>query len=499
MIVNVVLSLVSGLLTGLSFNFSNLSFLVWFSLVPFIHAISKSSLKGGVLSGAVFGLCYYGVAIFWIGNVTKLGLIFLLLYLSFYCVLFFIFGRYFLTKPLRIVALSCLWVVLEFLKENIWCGFGWANLAYSQYRNFYLIQVADLWGAKFISFLIVVVNVFIWEVFYRWKQDNGDKRSKQNIFRKTVFIIFIFLACFLYSFYRLKSLSPLITKKDSLEVSIIQPNVSQELKWKHSAIPSIIDKLNILGKRTKEDALVIFPEAAWPLTVNEGNIKEFKEFISDVKRDIIMGVVIEDKGKFYNTALLFDKKATLKESYRKIKLVPFGEYVPLRRFLNFVSVINSIGDITAGSKIIQFSYKKKKFSVFICFEDVSSLDVLRFSRKNDFLINITNDAWFGGEPQASQHLSIMVLRAVENRIPIVRSANTGISGWVSSSGEIEKLKKAKEEVFFSGIGNFDVSLNNKRSFYNKYGEIFPLFCGMFILGIFVMDKKNKINVTDSNQ
>ncbi len=496
---SIILSLVSGLLTGLSFNLPSLSFLVWFSLVPFIYVISKRCIKISIFSGITFAFAFYGSVLFWVTNVTVLGLIFLLFYLSLYCIIFSFFGHRLIEKPLRIITLPCLWVVLEFLKEIIWCGFGWANLGYSQYKNFYLIQIADLGGAKLISFLIVMVNVLIAEIIFTnglfsvlsSKNQQATPRQKQGYFsqlirraNRGVLIVLIFLICFLYSVYRLNSLA----ESDSMKVSVIQPNVLQELKWKPHSNLEIFGILNDLARKSEEDALVIFPEASWPLIIDEDNFYELERFIRDINRDTVIGAVIEEKGKFYNAALLFDGKAKLIEIYRKVKLVPFGEYVPLRKFVSFINVLNSIGDMSRGKDLTRFIFKNKSFSVLICFEDIFPKHVLNFSRDNDFLINITNDAWFKGEPEAGQHLGIMTLRAIENRISIIRSANTGISGWVSFKGKIEKFRRGGKEVFFPGVKSFKVSLNEKRSFYNKYGDLFPFLCAVFLLGVFIKKK-----------
>ena len=500
--INAVLSAFSGLFTGITFNLPSLFFLVWFSFTPFIYAISRSNFKGNLLNGISFGILYYGVSIFWVMRVTILGFVLLLLYLSLYCIGFSLLARYFLHKPLRIITLPCLWVIIEFLKENIWCGFGWANLGYSQYLNIYFIKVADLFGVKFISFLIMMFNVLIYEIFLWLKKD--DKRKKNIIFIKVNFTFLVLFACFLYSIYRLgdftlhkfsspkaqtdkDQLEPL-RYEDSLKISIVQPNIPQELKWKESSISGILDKLKILGKETEEDSLVIFPEASWPFIVDKDNFSNLQQFIKGIKRDTLIGSVTEENGQFYNSALQLNQKAKLLFSYHKIKLVPFGEYVPLRKLLSFVSVINSIGDISRGNEFVEFLYKNKKFSVLICFEDIFPLHVRRFAKKNDFLVNITNDAWFGGEPESGQHLSIMVLRAIENRISIVRSSNTGISGWVSFLGKVEKLKSGSKEVLFPGTQSFLISLNKKRSFYNKYGEVFPFFCVFLLLGFKIIER-----------
>jgi apolipoprotein N-acyltransferase len=483
MVINIFFSAVSGLLIGLSFYSPNLSFLAWFSLVPFLYAIGKERLKAGLVCAFIFSLCYYGVALCWITQVSKLGFIVLLIYLSLYYLLFLLAARYLFNKPLRIITLSCLWVMVEFLKERVWTGFGWANLGYSQYDNFYIIQSADLLGTKFITFLIVLFNILIWEMVSYFKEEKREVKRKV-IFAKVVFVFFIFSSSLFYSLYRTSSLD----ESGYLEVAVIQPNVPQELKWDERVSSDVIEGLYILGKRTKGDVLTIFPESAWPHTVDEDNFYQLQSFINSIQRDTLIGIISKKDKDFYNSALLFNKQAKLKGYYNKIKLVPFGEYVPLRKYLSFVSIVNYIGDIRKGDDFSRFSYENKDFSVLICFEDIFPLHVARMARGCDFLINITNDAWFGGEPEASQHLGIMTLRAIENRISIVRSANTGISGWASFKGKIHKLERDGQDIFFADSSSFNISLNLKRSFYNKYPEIFVGFCAFFLLGVFLIDR-----------
>ena len=482
--ISIIFSFISGLLTGLSFNLPNFSFLVWVSIIPFIYAIGRGSLKVRIFSGIAFAFSFYGTALFWVTNVTILGLIILLFYLSIYSVFFSLIGKILYGKHLRLITFPSLWVVLEFLKENIWCGFGWANLGYSQYENLYLIQVADLAGTKFISFLIVMVNVLILQgLLFLIRRDKNSETGK-SIIKRLVFVVFIFAIIFSYSFNRLENLK----ETDSLEVAIVQPNIPQELKWEPFSRLKIVNRLSDLGKKTKKNSLVIFPEASWPSIVDDNNFYELEQFVRSLSRNVFIGAVVEKSGEFHNEALLFDKQAKLMGNYQKIKLVPYGEYVPLRKFLTFISVFNSIGDMSRGNDFTSFSFKGKKFSALICFEDIFPKHVIRFAKDNDFLVNITNDAWFKGEPQASQHLSVMTLRAVENRISIIRSANTGISGWVSFKGEIDRFIANEKEVFFDGANNFKISLNNKRSFYNRHGEFFPFACLILLLGVFIIKK-----------
>lgn len=465
--VEALLSIVSGLLTGLAFDFPFLSFLIWFSLVPFLYVIHKSGLREGILCSFLFGLTYYSVSLFWIGNVTVIGLFFLVVYLACYPILFFLFGRHLLKRRFAVVTVSSLWVILEFLKEQLWCGFGWANIGYSQYANLYLNQVADLLGVKFISFVIAVVNIFLWQTLY----------TRRIFLRKTIFVILLIGFCIAYSFYRVNTLQ----ENDFLKIAVVQPNMSEQMKQAPLLRSFVLRVLGKLAETTERSLLVVFPEAAWPGLIDNAYPKELEAFVAEIARDSLIGAVCEVDEGFVNAALYFDSQGNLIEAYHKIKLVPFGEYVPLRRYLRFIKVLNMVGDMSRGNEQKIMRYKDRSFSVLICFEDIFPSFVLKASRKRDFLINITNDSWFKGEPEATQHLGIMAMRAIENRISIVRCANTGISGWVSFKGTIERLRKDNQEVFYADVGHFNISLSRKRSFYNTYGEIFPLFCTLVFI------------------
>ncbi len=403
-----------------------------------------------------------------------MGFVLLVFYLASFCLLFYFLGNFFIQKPLRWLSIPAAWVVIEFLKEIIWCGFGWNNLGYSQFRNLYLIQIADIGGTKMISFLIVLVNFLIWEGL---SSCINKKKSYKVFLRNGFFILFILGAMSAYSFFRVQQVQA--NQGEKISISLIQPNVlARQLLAQREKEETIRDLTDLL-RNTPEENLVIFPEAAWPFTLEEKGLSRLMSFAQDDKRDILIGVVNQREGKYYNSAFFINRRG-LAQVYDKIVLVPFGEYVPLRMYLTFIDVLNQIGDITPGKEVKKFKYKGKSFSVLICFEDIIPLFTARAAEGRDFLVNITDDSWFGGNPQAFQHLSIMVLRAVENRIPIVRSANSGISGWVSPTGSVQKLKKDSKSLFVQAGGDFDIPTYSLRSFYNQKREWLVWFSFIFL-------------------
>lgn len=459
-------------MTGLAFDLPGFSFLIWFSLVPFFAAIYKADIKGGSLRSLAFGIAFYAATIFWISNVTKLGLCFLVPMLALFPVLFFLAARKFWDKPLAFLSVPAAWVLVEFLKEHFWCGISWADLGFSQYLNQWLVQPVDIFGIKFISFLIVSANIIILGIF-------SKKASRQDI----CFIIFIFGFCFSYSFFRLQLLPPL----SYVKVSLVQPNAAEEEKGARDSASQVVRRMLTLSKNFPAQSLVVFPEAAWPFLIEESN-DNLRDFVRTINNPVLLGMVQSDEG-FFNSVVLFNADGSRVGAYNKIKLVPFGEYVPMARLLSSIPALNGLSDLQAGKELKIFSYANKKFGTLICFEDTFSDLCRNFAARSDFLVNVTNDAWFNGEPEASQHLAIMAIRAIENRISFVRCANSGISGVVSFRGEIVKLKQGNKETFFAGAGDFDVPLNKQRSIFNRIGDIFSLFCLVWLVWIALRFRK----------
>ncbi len=499
--------MLSAVLLILSFPRSNIWIFAWFGFVPLFFAVKNKSKVKAFLLSYLTGVVFWSITIYWLVHVTLLGTIVLILYLALY---FGLFGLLISIYELRTTSyelffIPSLWVLLEYIRSHLFTGFPWALLAYSQYQNLPIIQIADITGAWGVSFLVMMVNVMIYKVIGHGSWMIGKKQNA--IFSYLFSCSFLFLSL-IYGYSRLH---PPTTHHPppTLKVSVIQGNIPQELKWDPSARVYILNKYEQLTKEaaTKNPDLIVWPEASCPGLLGEDNsvFQEIFSFARNTKIPLLIGTVSRDDKEYFNSCLLINSAGKISGRYNKLHLVPFGEYIPFKKYLPFLETIVPIGDITAWNDYTIFKISDSRFSildsrvsiqhrassiesqfaVLICFEDLFPELSRKFvSQGAQFLVNITNDAWYKETSAPYQHLQACVFRAVENRVFLARAANTGISGFINPTGKIISLvcdKKGKE-IFVDGFDIQEVIISKKGlSFYNRFGDYFVLACFLFIL------------------
>ncbi len=510
----------SGVLLIFSFPTFNLEFLAWVGFLPlFIVLQNKSKIKA-------FLLAYFTGVIFWIGtiywlmHVTVIGMVLLSLYLAVY---FGVFGLLasFVNRPLSLANLlfiPSIWVILEYIRSHLLTGFPWALLGYSQYLNLLIIQVADITGVWGVSFLVMMVNAMIYSVIGTSTSLSADGEHSRIIgyrlsviekIKKQIIPILCVVLTLTYGFYKIyrklntEQLLPAGRQGVPLKISVIQGNIPQELKWDTRAKEFIIGKyfdLTTESLRDKTD-LLIWPEAALPVVLEQEPeyFERVKDFVKGIGKPLLLGAVTSREDAYYNSAILVSSKVELSRRYDKIHLVPFGEYIPLRKMFTFLESLVPIGDFVAGKEYSVFTLNAQvRFSTLICFEDVFPELSRQFVRRGaNLLVNITNDAWFKETSAPYQHLQSSVFRAVENRVPLVRSANTGVSAFIAPTGKvIAKVANAARDIFVDGYTTKEISImDRKLSFYTRYGDVFILTCFIYLLlhfGVFVLKNRAKI-------
>lgn len=490
-------ALLSGLLIFLSFPAIDLYLLAWFGMAPLLYSLYGKDRKEAFNAGFLFGLVYFFGTTFWIyHSINKYGgfpfaysliLVFLLCaYLSLYPSLFaFLYATTIRKTDLpSIIVAPTLWTSLEYLRSYALTGFPWSSIGYSQYKFLPFIQISDITGIYGVSFLVVAFNAGIVDILLLKK-----RRTEKPLYSRLPNIFgFIFIICFLifsfsYGFYRLYE----NRAGKELKVAIIQGNIEQDRKWDLSYqqfVLSAYKELTLQASSQKPD-LIIWPETSLPFFFggDKALTDDLVFFQQQLDAYLLFGSVLEKKGSkengYTNSAVLLNKAGSVSYIYDKIHLVPFGEYVPLRTVLFFIDkLVYGIGDYIPGTHYLKAITPFGSFGTAICYEIIFPGLVRKFFiRGGDFMVTITNDAWFGNTFGPYQHFSMSVFRAIENRKPLLRAANSGISGFIDSNGRIIN----KTNLFEKTFSVFSFNTDQKVSFYTKYGDIFSYFCIVFSL------------------
>jgi apolipoprotein N-acyltransferase len=469
---SVVLSIISAVLLSLSFSSFNLWFFAWFGFIPLFIALENKSLRRAIVTSYLCGVIFWSLTIYWLIHVTLLGTVILVLYLALY---FSFFGLGIALSGDNIIFIPCWWVLLEYIRSYLFTGFPWALLGFSQYKNLPAIQIADITGVWGVSFLVILVNVMLYSVL-------SFKLSIPGKIKKLIILILCLGVVLTYGYCKIHCSFP-SKHQQLIRISVIQGNIPQDLKWSKQAVNFIQDRyeeLTVASAGDKPD-LIIWPEASvpaiWPV-----DTPAFARVFSLARRkdiNLLIGAVSSFGKNYYNSALFIDKTGTGQEIYNKLHLVPFGEFVPLRNIFPFLESLAPVGDITAGNDYTIFK-QPAPFGVLICFEDLFPKLSCQFARKGaKLLVNITNDAWYKKSSAPYQHFAASVFRAIENRLYLVRSANTGISGFIDPFGRIlAAVHDAKaKKIFVAGYKTQNIYLNSpRRTFYNRCGDFLIVLC-----------------------
>jgi len=479
----------------------NLSPLAWISLVPFILSCSPDSKpKSLALAAYLISLCYWLANIYWIAPITLMGWTSLSLYTALSWPILALCLRYCRIKKIPLfLAVPVLFVGAERLRGCFFGGFFWRFLAHSQYTNITIIQIADIFGAAGISFLIAMVNGLLSDLIIAARQ---KQLLKLKLFLKTAFVAIALLATILYGRWRINQSEKFVT--DGPLIASLQSNVPQWIKREalrgepniaEKTSEEIFDELMQKSRAGIEEGadLVIWPETMVQATLNDEVLVFFDPNSQPVLFDkalsghaannayLLIGAYSGKVGfrnnepvwaARYNSAFLYRPDGSkYQKQYSKIHLVLFGEVLPFRKsspfLFNILMKFNPYGydhSLDAGTEYTVYEMtapvknttperqpRPYKFSVIICYEATIPDLVRKFAldntgkKKIDWLINISNDGWFVRfrdekvlpSTELSQHMAICVFRSVENRLSIVRSVNTGISCIIDTLGRVK--------------------------------------------------------------
>ncbi len=480
------LAALSGVLLALSFPSPGLSLLAWGALVPLLAAVRDrtplSAFKFGFLAGFV---AYIGV-FYWLNivmttygklplavsfSLTLVMAAYLALYVGAATALASLGERRGIPLPL---GLPVVWVALEFLRAYFLTGFPWALLGYTQYRTLPLIQIADITGVYGVSFLLVLANVVLFRMV-RGIRGKGDIRYPLAL---SALLVALLGACIGYGFVGLNAPE----SGRTVRVALAQGNIPQDIKWNPAFQEETVSIYERLSRRSAGGGfdLVVWPESSLPFFFEKEPV--YSARVSNLAKELGVSLIVSSpavekgvmKDRLLNSAFLIDTDGTTLGRADKVHLVPFGEYVPLAKLLPFVSkMVEGIGDFSPGGEIVPLRARFGSLGVLVCFEGIFPEISREYVRQGaTMLVNITNDAWFGRSSAPYQHLSMTVFRAVENRVPLVRSANTGITAIIDSRGHIVRMTGLFHEALLTG----EVRAGSRLTFYTRYGDLFAWFC-----------------------
>ena len=480
--------LFGGLAKGFAFHPFSFSFLLgWICLIPLIYSISQNQRKYPFIEGYFFGIIFNFFGFYWIGLnsgtssiIAYSSLIMAVLYLSIFWGFLTLFLSYFERFEFKLIIFPFSLVILEWLRSLGPLGFSWSNLALTQINFLQLMQISEFLGSFGISFFVAVINVVFYLILFQKKY--------KLIFFFTFFILMIFE-------WGEKKINYFNEYDNKIDVAIIQPNIDPNLKWISQNKRNVVNHLDSLFEVSlnMNVDLVLFPEAAYPtyLRIDSNLRNKIQQKVDSSGVPILVGTIdkvkINSEVKYFNSSIFFSPK---KESklYNKIFLVPFAEYVPLSEKLSILKKINfGQANFTKGQNIALFKIDSLNIGNVICYESSNPNLVSKFIRKGANILAIqTNDGYLGESSGPYQHFNIAKMRAIENRVPIIRSGNTGISGLILPSGvSNKKIKLGRSSIIKVGT-----PIMKAGSFYTKYGDIFVLFCLLSIIIFYICFKKD---------
>lgn len=481
-----VLITASATLRFLSYPPFPFGFLIFPSLALLFFAIDRKSPLQTLKLAYLWGVLSNALLLYWICWATLPGGIAAILPLGVYPAMVFVVSssisrRWYLLSWL---SLPCLWVGMEYLRSVGELVFPWTNLGYTQ--SFYLpiIQFITFTGIYGLSFWVMVISLLLF----------GAIRSLMGLkLRQTLSyllpILILVLLPYIYGRVAMKE----EVEPGGVKVALLQGNIGQEVKWDPKHVDfSFRTFFDLSRKGAKEGAeLIVWPETAAPCYLAHDQVRrrEVQDLVNELGVPFLVGApeykrLNSTKFIYYNAAFFFEPNRNKIRSYYKNRLVPFSERIPFSGQVKILSDIHlGQADFSPGTELTIFDHPKGEFGVLVCFESAFPNLVRGFVNKGaDFLVNITNDQWFGKTSGPHQHAAIVVFRAVENRISIARCANTGVSMFVDRFGRSYQ----KSELFTRSLVVGEVHPKGPETFYTRHGDLFAYGCISFALLFFLL-------------
>ena len=465
----------SGLLLALAYPPFEFTGLVWVALWPLLAALWLTPVRNrrngrpaspawrGFRLGWIAGAVFFAINLNWIQHVHPVGVPFLAAYLGLYFAIWGAFAGSILRLPrlardlaprwwqpsllsLRTaLVLAGLWAGLEWLRGLVMTGFGWNGLAVALHEQLPMLQIAEFVGVGGVSALVLFCSLIAFTVSCRLLAELGRRRVQPHIdFGLTIMLV---LAVFFFGLGRMRDHAAPRDDGVDLRLLLVQPNIHQDLKWEAEYAPEIyftLEQLTAAYLETFPFDLVLWPESAVPYEFHTpGHRDFFNDLLAPQPVGLLLGANYADPQleAFFNSVILMEGEFEQHQVYRKIHLVPFGEFLPLRHVLPWPKVLSEQllrydFDRGTSTEPLRLASPDIDLLPLVCFEDTVGRLVRRFvgQGRPQLLVNVTNDGWFYESSAARQHFANARFRCIELRRPMARSANTGVSAVIDEVG-----------------------------------------------------------------
>ena len=457
-----------GSIGVLSFAPFSLKYAIVVSYTYLIYKLFKSKDNRSFNNLFLWSFGYWTMGTSWIivsihyyGNVSLIGSISLFLILSIGCIIFFFLPTLLLKKIFistsnnLLLLVPFILILVEFGRYYFLGGFPWLLPGYifldTPYENLYsLIGVS---GLSFLLYFFVTLNIVLYS-------------NKTHLLVFNLFLLISFSTPNIFENTR--------SGGEVINFAIMQPSTDPFKKFDINYLNNIEDELISLSSQASEKAdVIVWPEAPLPYAFESSRSQNL---IKKIEKPLVSGFFSYQEGNLYNSIINSEQEI----KYNKRRLVPFGEYIPFENFLRGLIAFFDMpmSNMTQGKRSQFMDVGHGTFLPLVCFDIVFGNMVRKDIKTSNYLINVSNDTWFGNSFGPYQHLEISRVRSVENNIPIIRATNDGISALIDNNGTIvDYMSKGN-----SGILHVGLVPTNVRTFYNKYGNLL-LYLYFFIVSI----------------
>ena len=477
----ILIPILIGVLSTFSLPPYDFFFINFFTFpVLFFFIVSINNKLSSFIFGWMFGFGYFISSLYWIANsltfdesfkpLIPLSIIIIPLFLGiFYGLITLIASLIKIKKNLSsILIFSLIFAIIEFIRGHVLGGFPWNLIVYSLTNYLYSIQILSVIGTYSLNLLSI-----------------------------TLFTLPIILFNNLYGYLNINKFNKTNKEKINYKIKIINPKITIDRFFNtDDSEPLIREIINLSKTKLNEKNLYIFPEGIFS-HIYYSDLKYYREIFKENFSDqdiIILGMntqkIENGKNKIYNSLIVVDNNLNLISKYDKIKLVPFGEFLPFENFLSNFGLkkitegYQSFSSSKTKREVIELNLNSLSFIPLICYEIIYSGKINNFNKNNNFIINISEDGWFGETVGLDQHFSHSIFRSIEEGKNLIRSSNNGISGYINPLGiVVEKLESTKK-----GMITVDYFYKPVKTIFGEHGNKIFIYIMIIYISLFFLIK-----------